>query len=142
MGFHGHNNLSLGIANTLQAVNSGATFVDSCIRGMGRSAGNAQTEILIIALKRLNLFTNIDIYKLYEIAEKIVFPLMIKPQGLSADEIHIGHSKFHTSYNEILKLTAQSYGVPSKKLMKNVSEINCLNPEKILFEAVADLLKK
>ena len=142
IGFHGHNNLSLGIANTLQAINSGATFVDSCIRGMGRSAGNAQTEILIIALKRLNLFTNIDIYKLYEISEKIIHTLMIKSQGLSADEVHIGYSKFHTSYNQILKSTAESYGVPLKKLMKNVSEINCLNPEKILFQTEADLLKK
>jgi 4-hydroxy-2-oxovalerate aldolase len=137
IGFHGHNNLTLGIANTLQAINSGATFVDSCIRGMGRSAGNAQTEILVIALQRLGLFLNIDIYELYKIAEELVAPLMRKPQGLIASEVHIGYSKFHSSYSSILSKAAEKYGVSSDLLMKAVCDINCLNPSDDLFETQA-----
>lgn len=137
IGFHGHNNLSLGIANTLQAINSGATYVDSCIRGMGRSAGNAQTEILVIALQRLGMFLNIDVYELYNIAEEIVAPLMKKPQGLTASEVHIGYSKFHSSYSTILSKTAKKYGVRADLLMKAVCDINCLNPSEKLFKNLA-----
>ena len=120
LGFHGHNNLSMGIANTLQSIKSGATFVDSCIQGMGRSAGNAQTEILVYALSKFGIELGIDLYKLYEFSEKVVRPLMPNKQGLSPDEIHIGVSKFHSSYMPFVKSTCEEIGVDERRLIKRL----------------------
>lgn len=50
IGFHGHNNLELGLINTLTAIECGAEIVDATFTGMGRGAGNLKTELLLIAL--------------------------------------------------------------------------------------------
>ena len=52
LGFHGHNNLTLAVAITLEAMKAGATYLDTCVRGMGRSAGNAQTEVMVFLLQQ------------------------------------------------------------------------------------------
>ncbi len=51
VGFHGHNNLQLGFANTLQALNCGAGFCDATVFGIGRGAGNCPLELVLSWLK-------------------------------------------------------------------------------------------
>ncbi|MCW7482140.1 beta/alpha barrel domain-containing protein [Leptospira kanakyensis] len=141
LGFHGHNNLSMAVANSIEAVRAGASFVDSSIRGMGRSAGNAQTEILVYFLKKMNLINfKSDVYDFYNFANKYIVPLMTVNQGLSDEEIHIGISKFHSSYMEIANDAAKKYGVDKKKLIKKVSDINCINPSREFFLEIASQL--
>jgi pyruvate/oxaloacetate carboxyltransferase len=127
----------------LEAINAGATFVDTCVKGMGRSAGNAQTEIAIYLLQKLKLIDDsIDLYRLYEFANKQIVPLMKYPQGLTDEEIHIGVSRFHNSYMPLANQIAASIGVDKKKLIKKVSDINCLNPGEELFIQIAKQLKE
>jgi len=143
IGFHGHNNLSLAIANGIQAINAGATYIDTSIRGMGRSAGNAQTEIMIYILQKMGLcpiYT--EIYKFYEFANKYIVPLMSYAQGLSDEEIHIGISKFHSSYLPLADKVSKTFNVDNMRLIKMVSDINCLNPTESLFRDIAEKLKK
>ncbi|WP_375585598.1 hypothetical protein [Cyclobacterium xiamenense] len=142
LGFHGHNNLSMGIANSIQALQSGATYIDTCVRGMGRSAGNAQTEIFIWALKKLGIDVGIDLYDLYQFADNTLVPMMDRPQGLTSEEIHIGVSKFHTSYMSMVEQSAAKYNVPKKRLIKAASDVNCLNPSQELFADVAQMISK
>jgi len=143
LGFHGHNNLSLAVANSLSAVRAGATFVDSSILGMGRSAGNAQTEILTYLLSKEGLLSkDFDQYKLYDFADKVIAPLMTSKQGLNGDAIHIGVSKFHTSYLPLINECAEKYSVDKRKLIKEVSDVNCLDPElKLVMQIASDLSK-
>lgn len=138
IGFHGHNNMSLAIANSLKAIEAGATYIDTCIRGMGRSAGNAQTEILVYLLQKMGL-TSIDteIYDFYDFAKKYVSPIMPVTQGLSDEEIHIGISKFHSSFTSMLENTSERTGIDKLRLMKMVSDINCINPSESLFSKTA-----
>jgi len=141
LGFHGHNNLSLGIANTLRAVQAGATYVDSCVRGMGRSAGNAQTEILVHLLQNVGLSPiDTEIYAFYEFANAQIVPLMPRVQGLSDEEVHIGVSRFHTSYMALMSKVAKEEGVSKQRLIKEVSDINCINPNEDLVREVAQKL--
>lgn len=140
LGFHGHNNLSMGVANSIQAIRSGATFVDTCIRGMGRSAGNAQTEIMIWLLSTMGFDMGVDLYKLYQFADEVIVPLMPRPQGLTSEEIHIGVSRFHSSFMPLVEKTINKFSVDKKLLIKNVSDINCVNPSQQLFNEVAEYL--
>lgn len=143
IGFHGHNNLSLAIANSLQAIYAGATYIDSCIRGLGRSAGNAQTEIMIYLLQKLKIgYKDIDMYKLYQFANEYIVPIMKDKQGLTDEEIHIGVSKFHSSYLPIAQTTSNKHNIDIKKLIKKVSEIDCLDPSENLFSRIAIELKE
>jgi 4-hydroxy 2-oxovalerate aldolase len=69
VGFHAHNNLGMAIANSLAAIESGASMLDGCSRGFGAGAGNAQLEVLVGVLERLGYKTNIDFYKLLDTAD-------------------------------------------------------------------------
>jgi len=69
VGFHAHNNLGLAIANSIAAVESGATLLDGCARGFGAGAGNAQLEVLVAVLERLGYSTGIDLYKILDAAD-------------------------------------------------------------------------
>jgi 4-hydroxy-2-oxovalerate aldolase len=142
LGFHGHNNLSMGIANSIQAMKSGASYIDTCVRGMGRSAGNAQTEIFIWALKKMGIEIGIDLYDLYDFADQTLLPMMERPQGLSSEEIHIGVAKFHTSYLPMVEKSIQKFNVPKRELIKAASDVNCLNPTQELFDDVSLNLSK
>lgn len=104
---------------------------------MGRSAGNAQTEIVIILLQKIGLYDHIDIYELYKIANSLIEPLMIIPQGFNDQEIHTGLSKFHSSYMPLIEKYSEKYGVKLIKLMKEVSDVNCLDPDSNLIKAIA-----
>lgn len=54
IGFHGHNNLQLGLINTITAMKLGVDFVDATILGMGRGAGNLNMELLLTYLNAHN----------------------------------------------------------------------------------------
>ena len=79
VGFHAHNNLGLAIANSIEAVKSGASMIDGCARGFGAGAGNAQLEVLIAVFMKLGIKTNIDLYKILDcgdIAEKFLMKVI------------------------------------------------------------------
>ena len=66
IGCHMHNNMSLGFANAMAAVDAGASWVDSTVLGMGRGPGNAQTEYLAVELSRRGL-ADLDVVPLLPI---------------------------------------------------------------------------
>lgn len=123
VGFHGHNNLQLAVANSLAAIGAGATIIDGTLRGLGRSSGNAQTEALVMCMERLGHKTGIDIYKMLDISENYIAPLA---RGRGSDNIELvsGYSLFHSSYIPILEKVAKSQNVDIRSLILAVGDGN------------------
>ena len=138
--FHGHNNLHLAEANSLEAVRAGATIVDSSLQGMGRSAGNAQTELLVILLEKLGYRTGIDLYKAMDMGEKIVKPMMGGDKGVDPISAMLGAAQFHSSYLKIVERIAKKYQVDIRELIAKVSEIDRIKVTEELAEKVAKSL--
>ena len=69
VGFHGHNNMGLAIANSLVAIDAGASIIDATICGFGAGAGNTQLEALVAVIKKSGYELNIDLDQLLDIAE-------------------------------------------------------------------------
>jgi len=69
VGFHGHNNLGLALANTIAGIRAGANFVDASLKGIGRASGNVPIEILAIVLQKLKIKSSINIKKILSAAE-------------------------------------------------------------------------
>lgn len=87
VGFHGHNNLSLAVANTLAAVDAGAVSIDASLKGIGRAGGNAQLEVLISLLNRKGLAQRINLDRLIAAGEELVGPLMPPSRGIAGVDI-------------------------------------------------------
>jgi 4-hydroxy-2-oxovalerate aldolase len=98
VGFHAHDNLGLAIANDLAAIDAGATYLDSSLRGLGAGAGNAQTEVLIGVLEKYGCFTGIDFYKITDVAEEILAPIMNRPQIIDKAALMLGYAGVYSSF--------------------------------------------
>jgi len=141
IGFHGHNNLQLAIANTLEAIKAGVSVVDSSLQGMGRSAGNAQTEILVMVLEKMGYRTGIDPYRTFDLGERIIKPMMSGQQGVDDFSVIAGIAQFHSSFSDVIYEAANKYDIDPRKLIIEVSEIDRVFVSPELAEEMAKKIK-
>jgi len=126
IGFHGHDNLGLSISNSLSAAEMGFEFIDSSLQGLGRSSGNACTEILVAALKKRGFNLEIDHLKLLDLGYEYVQPL-ITSTGKNPLDIAAGYSDFHSSYmHHILKYSFK-YNVDPIQLIIEMAKVDKIN---------------
>lgn len=98
VGFHSHNNLGLSIANSVAAVEEGASYIDVTCRGLGAGAGNTQNEVLCAVLDRLGYDTGVDLYGIMDVAEEIVEPIMQRPQVVNTASLMLGYAGVYSSF--------------------------------------------
>ncbi len=133
IGFHGHNNLGLAIANSLIAIENGAEIIDTSVRGMGRSAGNTVTEIMLFALKRRGYNLNIDVTKILNLAEKIIDPLMHNYKQMDSIAIISGFAQFHSSFLPKIFKFASKYSIDPRELIIRLTMNDKVNaPDELL----------
>ena len=123
IGFHGHNNLQLAVANSLVALEAGAHIVDTTLRGLGRSSGNAQTEVLVMILEKLGCNPGLDVYKTMDLGEKVISP-MARGRGVDPIEVTTGYALFHSSFLQTVFRAAQDARIDPRELIIRVSEID------------------
>jgi 4-hydroxy-2-oxovalerate aldolase len=133
LGLHAHNNLQLATANALQAIESGATFIDTTLCGLGRSAGNVPTEVMVALLDNLGIKSGIDLFRLMDAADKYLSPLMDRIQMHDMLSVVMGASKFHSSFFPQVKKAAQKYGVDERRLTFLMGKQNssCLDEQEL-----------
>ncbi len=121
LGFHGHNNLGLANANCLSAIEAGANIIDSSLMGMGRSAGNAITEMLVAILDRENILKHkINIQMIFDLIKNVIYPIYPK-KTFDKDEILIGKSFFHSSKYPQLLSFSKKLGISADIILQNFS---------------------
>jgi 4-hydroxy 2-oxovalerate aldolase len=98
IGVHAHNNLSCAVANSLVAMEEGATNLDGCTCGLGAGAGNTQTEVLVAVLDKLGVQTGIDTFKIMDVGEEIVRPIMDRPQIIDRAALTLGYAGVYSSF--------------------------------------------
>jgi 4-hydroxy 2-oxovalerate aldolase len=110
-GFHGHNNLGVGIGNTLAAVQAGADQVDGSLRGLGAGAGNAATELIAAVLDKLGYEHPWDVFGLLDAAEFVVAPIMPFQPLPDRDSIVIGYAGVYSTFLLHAKRLGKQYNV-------------------------------
>ena len=117
IGFHGHQNLSLAVANTMTAFSAGAVQVDGCTRGLGAGAGNTPTEALAAVCDKMGLSTGIDTFAMMRVAEDVVRPIMTAecvPDRLS---LAMGYGGVYSSFMKHAAAAAARYGVDPARIL-------------------------
>jgi 4-hydroxy 2-oxovalerate aldolase len=117
VGFHAHNNLGLGVGNTLAAVAAGADQVDGTLRGLGAGAGNTATELIAAALDRLGYEHDWDVFGLLDAAEFVVAPIMPFQPIPDRDSIAIGYAGVYSTFLLHAKRLGKQYNVDPLEIL-------------------------
>lgn len=136
LGFHGHDNLSLSMANSLRAVDEGAVLVDSSLQGMGRSAGNAITEILVAVLKKRGLLTHIEMKAVMDVGEGLVRPLLGR-RGVDPIAVTSGFARFHSSFTPKVMKYALKHGIDVRDLIVRLCQEDLVSAPDDLLERIS-----
>ena len=142
VGFHGHNNLSLAMANTLAAIEEGAERIDGSIRCLGAGAGNTQTEVLVAVLEHLGIATGVDLYKIMDTAEDIIAPLLQTPQEITRDNLVLGYAGVYSSFLLHARRAAQRFGIDSRDILVELGRQKVVGGQEDMIVDVAAALAK
>ncbi|CAM4181322.1 4-hydroxy-2-oxopentanoic acid aldolase [Bacillus manliponensis] len=142
IGFHGHNNLSMAVANTVAAIEEGATRIDGSIRCLGAGAGNAQTEVLLTVLERMGLHVGIDLYKMMDVAEEIVAPIMPNSQEIQRGSLVMGYAGVYSSFLLHAEKAAERFGLDAKDILLELGKRKVVGGQEDMILDVASELAK
>ena len=137
VGFHGHDNLGLANANSLAAARAGGGLIDGSLGGMGRSAGNAQTEVLSWILPLQGHSMTVDSMSLLRLVADKVRPLLEKNQGKEVIDVLAGMARFHSGFLAEFENISKRKKVDLFELIREVSKKDCLRPSTRLVNQVA-----
>lgn len=116
VGFHAHNNLSMATANTVAAINAGATIVDATTRGIGGGEGNCQLEVLLAVLQKMGMETGVDLYTMLDASDNIVVPEFNFGNGISTLSIVSGLSGVFSAFNEKVQRAANEFDIDPRDI--------------------------
>ena len=137
LGFHGHHNLAMGIANSLAAIEVGANRIDAAAAGLGAGAGNTPMEVLVAVCARMGIETGVDVFKIQDVAEDLVVPLMDFPIRIDRDALTLGYAGVYGSFLLFAKRAEAKYGIPARELLLELGRRGMVGGQEDMIEDTA-----
>ena len=142
LGFHGHHNLGMGIANSLTAINAGANRIDGSVAGLGAGAGNTPLEVLVAVLERMGAQHNTDLFKLMDVAEDRVVPIMDHPIRVDRNALTLGYAGVYSSFLLFAKRAEAKYGVSAREILVELGKRGTVGGQEDMIEDLALTMAK
>jgi 4-hydroxy-2-oxovalerate/4-hydroxy-2-oxohexanoate aldolase len=143
VGFHGHHNLGMGIANSLAAIEAGALRIDASCAGLGAGAGNTPMEVFVAVLNRMGIEHGVDLYKVMDIAEDLIVPMMDVPVRIDRDALVLGYAGVYSSFLLFAKRAGERYGLSSRDILVELGRRKTVGGQEDMIEDVAlDMAKE
>jgi 4-hydroxy 2-oxovalerate aldolase len=142
-GFHAHNNLGCGVANSIAAYRAGAVQIDGSTRGLGAGAGNAATELLATVFDRLGVATGIDAIAAVNAAEEVVAAFIPRTPIPDRDSIMLGYAGAYSSFLLHAHRAGERYGVAPHEILLEVGRRGYVGgQEDMIIDVALDLARE
>ncbi|WP_299183995.1 4-hydroxy-2-oxovalerate aldolase [uncultured Neptuniibacter sp.] len=142
IGFHGHHNMGMAIANSLAAVDAGATRIDGSVAGLGAGAGNTPLEVFVAVLERMQANHGVDLYKIMDVAEDIVVPLMDQPIRVDRDALTLGYAGVYSSFLLFAQRAEAKYGIQARDILVELGRRGTVGGQEDMIEDLALTMAK
>jgi 4-hydroxy-2-oxovalerate/4-hydroxy-2-oxohexanoate aldolase len=137
IGFHGHHNMAMGIANSLAAIEAGAVRIDGSAAGLGAGAGNTPLEVFNAVATRMGILTGVDVFRLMDVAEDLVVPMMDHPIRIDRDALILGYAGVYSSFLLFAKRAGAKYGVSSADILVELGRLKTVGGQEDMIEDLA-----
>ncbi len=142
LGFHGHHNMAMGVANSVAAIKAGANRIDAASAGLGAGAGNTPLEVLVAVLNRMEIPTGIDLFKAQDVAEDLVTPIMDQPIRVDRDALTLGYAGVYSSFLLFAKRAEAKYGVSARDILVELGRRGTVGGQEDMIEDLALTMAK
>ncbi len=137
LGFHGHHNMAMGVANSIAAIEAGANRIDAAAAGLGAGAGNTPLEVLVAVLDRMGVQSGVDVWKIQDVAEDLVVPIMDFPIRIDRDALTLGYAGVYGSFLLFAKRAEAKYGIPARELLIELGRRKMVGGQEDMIEDAA-----
>ncbi|WP_067987040.1 4-hydroxy-2-oxovalerate aldolase [Neptuniibacter pectenicola] len=142
LGFHGHHNMGMAIANSLAAVDAGANRIDGSVAGLGAGAGNTPLEVFVAVLDRMHANHGVDLYKIMDVAEDLVVPLMDQPIRVDRDALTLGYAGVYSSFLLFAQRAEAKYGIQARDILVELGRRGTVGGQEDMIEDLALTMAK